>query len=62
MLAITGGRERTEKEYRELLSAAGFELDELIQTSGSFSILGAKARDMPPLPGPEARKGRSCTT
>jgi O-methyltransferase domain/Dimerisation domain len=43
MLAITGGRERTENEYSELLSAAGFELAEVVQTPGSFSILVAKA-------------------
>jgi hypothetical protein len=45
MLAITGGRERTEKEYRELLSAAGFELEEVVRTPGSFSMLIAKQRD-----------------
>jgi len=43
MLAITGGRERTENEYRELLSAAGFELAEVVRTPGSFSILIARA-------------------
>jgi hypothetical protein len=43
MLAITGGRERTENEYRELLSAAGFELEEVVRTPGSFSILIARA-------------------
>ncbi len=42
MLAITGGRERTEKEYSDLLSAAGFELEEVVRTHGSFSILIAK--------------------
>jgi len=43
MLAITGGRERTEREYNELLSAAGFELDEVVRMSGPFSILTAKS-------------------
>jgi hypothetical protein len=39
MLAITGGRERTEKEYRELLLAAGFGLEEVVPTAGPLSIL-----------------------
>jgi hypothetical protein len=43
MLAITGGSERTEREYSELLAASGFELEELVRTHGSFSILIAKA-------------------
>jgi hypothetical protein len=43
MLAITGGREPTEKEYRELLLAADFELEEVVPTSGPLSILVAKA-------------------
>ena len=42
MLAITGGRERTEREYSELLSSAGFESEEVVRTSGSLSILIAK--------------------
>jgi hypothetical protein len=42
MLAITGGRERTKREYNELLSAACFELEEVVRTSGSLSILIAK--------------------
>jgi hypothetical protein len=46
MLAITGGRERTAKEYRELLSAAHFELEEVVPTAGPLSILIAKARGM----------------
>jgi hypothetical protein len=46
MLAITGGRERTEKEYSELLSSASFELEEVVPTSGPLSILIAKARGM----------------
>jgi hypothetical protein len=39
MLAITGGRERTEREYRELLSSAGFALEEIVPTTGPLSIL-----------------------
>ena len=45
MLAITGGRERTENEYSELLSAARFELEEVVPTTGPLSILIAKARE-----------------
>jgi O-methyltransferase domain len=44
MLAITGGRERTEKEYRELLLAAGFGLEEVVPTTGPLSLLIAKAQ------------------
>ncbi|HTF70974.1 MAG TPA: methyltransferase, partial [Edaphobacter sp.] len=44
MLAITGGRERTEKEYRELLSSASCELEEVVPTAGPLSILVAKAK------------------
>ena len=43
MLAITGGRERTECEYRELFLAAGFELEEIVPTAGSLSLIIAKA-------------------
>jgi O-methyltransferase domain len=46
MLAITGRRERTEKESRELFSAAHFELEEVAPTAGPLSILIAKARGM----------------
>jgi len=42
MLAITGGRERTQKEYSELLSAAGFRLEEVVPTAGPLSILIAE--------------------
>jgi hypothetical protein len=31
MLAITGGRERTEKECSELLSSGSFELEEVVR-------------------------------
>ena len=42
MLAITGGRERTKKEYCELLSVAGFSLEEVVPTAGPLSILIAE--------------------
>jgi hypothetical protein len=45
MLAITGGRERTEKEYRGLLLAAGFELEDVVPTPGPLSILVARVRE-----------------
>ena len=44
MLAITGGRERTENEYRELLSAAHFELEEVVPTAGPLSLVIAQRK------------------
>ena len=44
MLAITGGRERTEKEYSELLWSASCELEEVVPRAGPLSILVAKAK------------------
>ena len=41
MLLITGGRERTEAEYRDLLEASGFRLARMIPTCSSFDILEA---------------------
>jgi hypothetical protein len=45
MLAITGGRERTTNEYSELLSAASFELEDVVPTIGPLSILIAKVSE-----------------
>ncbi|MHC4711918.1 MAG: methyltransferase [Planctomycetota bacterium] len=39
MLAVTGGRERGEAEYRALLAEAGFTLTRAIRTRGPFSII-----------------------
>jgi hypothetical protein len=39
MLVVTGGRERTEAEYRALFAAAGFRLTRVIPTQASFSVL-----------------------
>jgi len=39
MLVLTGGMERTEAEYRELMTAAGFRLAEVYPSAASFSIL-----------------------
>jgi hypothetical protein len=44
MMTVPGGRERTESEFRELLSCVGFELEEVIATSAPLSILIAKRR------------------
>jgi O-methyltransferase domain len=45
MLVATGGLERTVAEYRALLSAAGFDLQEMIATGGSWS---SRALPVPP--------------
>ena len=39
MMVITGGRERTETEYRELLQSSGFTLSRIIPTEESICIL-----------------------
>ncbi len=39
MLVMTGGRERTEDEYRTLLEAAGFKLARIIPTESPMSII-----------------------
>lgn len=39
MMAMTGGRERTEAEYRALLEAAGFRLAGVAPTDSDFSLL-----------------------
>jgi hypothetical protein len=39
MLVMTGGRERTENEYRALLSASGFRLTRIIPTESPMSII-----------------------
>ena len=41
MLAILGGRERTEAEYRTLLEASGFRLEKVIATHSPFSVIEA---------------------
>jgi len=42
MLVLTGGRERTEREYRTLLTGAGFSVEQIIAASGETSIIVAK--------------------
>ena len=42
MLVMTGGKERTEKEFQELLAAAGFRLLRVIPTKVPTSIVEAE--------------------
>jgi hypothetical protein len=39
MLVMTGGRERTEAEFRALYDRAGFELTRVVPTAGPLSII-----------------------
>ena len=39
MLVLTGGLERTEAEYKTLLSAAGFKLTNIIPTQSPVSLI-----------------------
>jgi hypothetical protein len=41
MMVMTGGVERTQDEYRALLSAAGFRLDRVVATHSPFSVIEA---------------------
>jgi O-methyltransferase domain len=41
MLTLTGGQERTESEYRDLLASAGFRLNRVIPTSAEFAVIEA---------------------
>jgi hypothetical protein len=41
MLVRTGGRERTEDEFRALLKVAGWKLQRVIVTSGPVSLIEA---------------------
>jgi hypothetical protein len=41
MLAVTGGQERTEPEYRALLDKAGFRPARVIRTKSAVSVVGA---------------------
>ena len=43
MLAMMGGKERTEPEWRELLEGAGFTSIEIHQTGTPFSVIQATA-------------------
>jgi hypothetical protein len=39
MLVVTGGRERTEEEYRKLYEASGFQLTRVVRTESPFSVI-----------------------
>jgi hypothetical protein len=41
MLVMTGGRERTEDEYRAMLAAAGLNVARIISTRSEMSVLEA---------------------
>lgn len=43
MLVVTGGRERTETQFRELLAAAGFRVTNVIQTAAPECVIEAAA-------------------
>lgn len=41
MLVLTGGRERTVDEYRDLLDSAGFRLNKVVPTAAEFAVIEA---------------------
>jgi hypothetical protein len=41
MLLLTGGMERTEKQYAELLEREGFRLNRIIATAAPVSVIEA---------------------
>jgi hypothetical protein len=45
MLAIPGGKERSEDEYRVLLEGAGFELTQIVPTSTIMSVIEARSSE-----------------
>ena len=42
MLVYTGGRERTEIEYRQLLASAGFATERLVSTASPIGVVEAR--------------------
>jgi hypothetical protein len=44
MLAVTGGRERSEAEYQGLLEAAGFSFGKVVATRSPFCVIEGVAR------------------
>ncbi|WP_099051001.1 methyltransferase [Mycobacterium asiaticum] len=44
MLVFNGGRERTAKEYQQLLDQAGFEMTQIVDTETDFSLIEARAK------------------
>ena len=49
MLTMLTGRQRTEREYAELLGAAGFQLERVIPTFANVSILEARPGAVEPM-------------
>lgn len=41
MMVMTGGAERTQREYQDLLSKSGFRLDRIVATKSPFSVIEA---------------------
>jgi hypothetical protein len=41
MMVMTGGNERTENQYRDLLAKTGFRLDQVVNTKSPFSVIEA---------------------
>jgi len=41
MLVLTGGRERSMNEYRELLASTGFRLNRVVPTTAQFAVIEA---------------------
>ena len=41
MLLLTGGRERSEEEYRELLASTGFRLSKVVPTAAQYAVIEA---------------------
>jgi hypothetical protein len=41
MLVVTGGKERTEREYEALLAASGFAISRMVRTSAGVDVLEA---------------------
>jgi hypothetical protein len=41
MMVMTGGAERTEAEYRDLLAQAGFRMERVLGTRSPFSVIEA---------------------
>ncbi len=42
MMVLISGRERTEREFRTLLTTAGFDVEEVIATASPLSLIVAK--------------------
>jgi O-methyltransferase domain len=42
MMILVGGRERSESEYRSLLRASGFDLEEIVATATPLRLLVAR--------------------